>query len=92
MTTTILLENLLKIERSIGYADNLAVRAMLMEAQSQVLQVQAEMVKTLREMQLQRQKYERCAASALSPVSARFENRVVLAAGATVPPFIQKIA
>lgn len=73
MPTTKLLEKLLEIERSLGRTDDLSLRAMLMEAQTEVLRVQAEVIQVLEDMQSLREQQERCAGSALSPVSARAE-------------------
>jgi hypothetical protein len=73
MPTTKLLEKLLEIERSLGHQDNLTVRAMLMDAQLELLRVQADVIQVLEDMKELRERQERCATSALSPVSARAE-------------------
>jgi hypothetical protein len=76
MPTTKLLEQLLDIERSVGYADNLTIRAMLMEAQAEVLRVQAGVIQVLEDIRELREQQERIASSALSPGSARAERPV----------------
>jgi hypothetical protein len=73
MPTTKLLEQLLDIERSVGYADNLTIRAMLMEAQAEVLRVQAGVIQVLEDIRELREQQEQIASSALSPGSARAE-------------------
>lgn len=83
MLTSLLLEKLLEIERRVGHADALEIRSMLMEAEADVLRVQAEMIEILRESARMREKYERCARSALAPVSARGER--MQPAGVSVP-------
>ena len=75
MLTSSLLEKLLEIERRVGSTDPLQLRAMLMEAEADVLSVQAEMIGLLQESARLREQYERCSRSALSPVSARAERR-----------------
>jgi hypothetical protein len=71
MPTTKLLETLLEIERALGHKDDLAIRAMLMEAQTELLRVQADVIRVLEDMNGLREQQERCVRSALSPVSAR---------------------
>jgi hypothetical protein len=73
MPTTKLLEKLLEIERSVGRMDNLTIRSMLMEAQNEVLRVQADVIEVLEDMKELQERHERVAASSLSPVSARAE-------------------
>jgi hypothetical protein len=73
MPTTRLLEQLLEIERSVGYADNLTIRAMLMEAQAEVLRVQAGVIEVLEDIRELREQQEQVATSALSRGSARAE-------------------
>jgi hypothetical protein len=75
MPTTELMEKLLEIERAVGHKDNLTIRAMLMEAQVEVLRVQAGVIRVLEDINQLREQQERCATSALSPVSAREEKR-----------------
>jgi hypothetical protein len=50
MLTTILLEKLLEIERSLGRVDSLTLRGMLMEAQTQALRVEQELIGVLDEV------------------------------------------
>jgi hypothetical protein len=76
MPTTKLLEKLLEIERSLGHADPLTIRAMLMEAQTELLRVEADVLQVMEDMHQLRERQERSATSALSPVSARAEKRV----------------
>jgi hypothetical protein len=73
MPSTELLEKLLKIERAVGHADDLELRAMLMEAQSDALRFQAQMLGVLTEITRLRDTSERRGQSALSPVNARAE-------------------
>lgn len=73
MPTTKLLEQLLEIERAVGHSDNLTIRAMLMDAQVEVLRVQADVIQVLEDMNQLRAQQERCTTSALSPASARAE-------------------
>jgi hypothetical protein len=76
MPTTKLLEKLLEIERSVGHEDDLTIRSMLMEAQVEVLRVQADVIRVLEDINQLREEQERRATSALSPVSARGEKPV----------------
>lgn len=71
--STNLLQKLLDIERSVGHADEMTIRTMLMEAESEAVRVQAELLRTLSEMARLRETYERNNYSALSPVDARPE-------------------
>jgi hypothetical protein len=58
MQTTILLEKLLEIERSVGHADQLALRTMVMDAQAEVLHVQREILAVLTEVRNMREVQE----------------------------------
>jgi hypothetical protein len=71
--TTVLLNKLLELERMVGRADEMTLRAKLMDAQTDVLRMQAEVIQVLEDMNQLRAQQERCATSALSPVSARAE-------------------
>lgn len=51
MLTTLLLNTLLEVERSVGRLDALAVRRMLMEAQQHILGIEQERIALLREIQ-----------------------------------------
>jgi hypothetical protein len=73
MLTSLLLEKLLEIERSVGHTDPLQVRAMLMEAEADVLQVQAEMIGLLQESARLREQCVGCDRPALSPVSTQMD-------------------
>lgn len=73
MPTTELLEKLLEIERSLGHKDNVTIRSMVMDAQVELLRVQADVIRVLEDMSKLREQHERCATSALSPASARAE-------------------
>jgi hypothetical protein len=70
MLTSLLLEKLLEIERSVGHTDPLQLRAMLMEAEADVLLVQAEMIGLLQESARLREQCVGCERPALTPVSA----------------------
>lgn len=61
MLTTTLLETLLEIERSIGHTDNHTLRSMLMEAESQLLRIEQDVIGVLTEMRHLRELKERCA-------------------------------
>jgi len=71
ISSTLLLEKLLKIERAVGHADNLELRAMLMEAQGDAVRFQGELVNVLADMARLRERYESRSRSALSPVNQR---------------------
>lgn len=58
MPTTELLETLLHIERSIGRAENTALRTMIMDAESQVLRIQQEALRLLEELRRAREHQE----------------------------------
>ena len=73
MPSTELLEKLLKIEQAVGHADDLELRAMLMEAQGDALRFEAQMLSVLTEITRLRDTFERHGQSALSPVNARAE-------------------
>jgi hypothetical protein len=73
MPTSDLLEKLLEIERSLGRKDDLTIRGMLMDAQVELLRVQAEVISVLEDMNKLREQQERYPRSALSPSSARAE-------------------
>jgi hypothetical protein len=75
MPTTRLLEILLEIERRLGHTDPLVLRAMLMDAQAELLHLEADLICVLQEMYQMREQQARSATSALSPVSARAEMR-----------------
>lgn len=80
MASTRLLEKLLEIERSLGYADSLVIRGMLMDAEAQVLALQQELMAVLVEVRLLR---EQRAASSPAPFAvARTDS-----AGAQGRPF-----
>jgi hypothetical protein len=81
MPTTKLLEKLLEIERSLRHTDDLRIRALVMEAQMELLQVQADMIRLLEDMGGLREQQERCPASAFSPVLARAEQEARLVPG-----------
>jgi hypothetical protein len=69
MPTSKLLEKLLEIERSLGHADHLSIRAMVMDAQVEALRVQADVIQVLEDMTVLREQQERLPAA----VSARAE-------------------
>jgi hypothetical protein len=73
MPTTKLLETLLEIERAVGHKDDLTIRAMLMEAQTELLRVQADVIRVLEEVKELRERQERYARSGVSPIPARAE-------------------
>lgn len=73
MLTSLLLEKLLQIERSLGRVEATMLRRLVMDAESEALRVQSETIQVMQDMERLREQYERCARSALSPVSARFE-------------------
>jgi hypothetical protein len=73
MLTSLLLEKLLQIERSLGHVETTTLRRLLMEAEAEALRVQAETIQVMQDMERLREQYERCARSALSPASARHE-------------------
>lgn len=50
MQTTQLLDKLLEIERSVGHADAIAVRAMLLEAQTQLVLLERDLLIVLNEV------------------------------------------
>lgn len=50
MPTTILMEKLLEIERSLGRVDALTLRAMLMDAQGLVVRLEEDVVRVLEEL------------------------------------------
>ncbi|HEX4066448.1 MAG TPA: hypothetical protein VHZ09_10540 [Acidobacteriaceae bacterium] len=64
MSTTKLLETLLTIERSIGRAENSALRNLLMDAQTEVLLLQKDAIRLLEEVQQLRERRETHTASA----------------------------
>lgn len=68
MSTAKLLDQLLEIERAVGHADVLSIRRMLMDAQSQVLGIQEDLVSMLAEMRALR---ERAAAERTAVASPR---------------------
>ena len=74
MQTTQLLDKLLEIERSVGHADPIAVRAMLLEAQSQLVILERDLLIVLNEVHELRKRHrlvvERPAAAAASHVLA----------------------
>jgi hypothetical protein len=72
MLTSLLLEKLLQIERSLGHVETTTLRGLLMDAEAEALRMQGEMIQVMQDMELLRGQYERCTRSALSPVSARF--------------------
>lgn len=84
--TTVLLNKLLEIERMIGRIDDLTLRARVMDAQTDVLRVQAETIRLLEEKGRLHAKYDRWTHSALSPVSARADDVVELT------PLVEKTA
>lgn len=91
MLTSLLLEKLLQIERLLGHVEPTTLRALLMDAEAEALRVQSEMIQVMQDMERLREQYERCARSALSPVSARHEQRLsfspeALARGIAVAP------
>jgi len=63
MSTTKLLETLLTIERSIGRAENSALRNLLMDAQTEVLLLQKDAIRLLEEVQQLRERREMHTAS-----------------------------
>jgi hypothetical protein len=73
MLTSLLLEKLLQIERSLGHVETTTLRTLLMDAEAEALRVQGEMIQVMQDMERLREQYERCARSALSPVSSRYE-------------------
>jgi len=68
---SVLLNKLLEIERMIGRMDEMTIRAKVMDAQTDVLRVQAETIRLLEENGRLQVDYDRWTHSALSPVSAR---------------------
>lgn len=103
MLTSLLLEKLLQIERSLGHVETTTLRRLLMEAEAEALRVQAETIQVMQDMERLREQYERCARSALSPASARdgqaqngqgakFTPEKVAWEIATVPPYARKQA
>lgn len=68
MPTTKLLEKLLEIERSLGRVDSTALRHMLIDAETHLLQLQQEVIVLLEEMGRLRQEQ---AASATAPLAPR---------------------
>jgi hypothetical protein len=72
MMTSLLLDKLLQIERSLGHVESTTLRGLLMDAEAEALRVQGEMIQVMQDMERLREQYLRCARSALSPVSARY--------------------
>ncbi|MGB7135129.1 MAG: hypothetical protein WBD46_07565, partial [Acidobacteriaceae bacterium] len=58
MLTTKLLETLLEIERAVGRAQPTALRVMLMDAQTQLLRLQKEHIRSLEELHTLRERRE----------------------------------
>lgn len=58
MPTTKLLDTLLKIERSVGRADNATMRNMIMDAENQVLGIQQDVLRVLEELRQARAEQE----------------------------------
>jgi hypothetical protein len=83
MPTTKLLEKLLEIERSLGHEDSLTIRAMLMDAQDELMRVEAAIIRVMEDMQQLRQQQERSAMPAVSSISARAERPARAVAGVT---------
>lgn len=67
MQTTLLLEKLLEIERSIGHVDNLTIRAMLIDAQTQLVNLEEDVIAMLVEMRELREGTERAAPARVVP-------------------------
>jgi hypothetical protein len=78
MPTTKLLETLLQIERSLGRADNVSLRNLLMDAQTEVLRIQRDSIEVMEELRRMRERRDtqmpvsswRAIARALGPAEA----------------------
>lgn len=60
MSAAILIAKLLEIEQSLGKTDPVKIRAMLFEAQGCVLELEQQLIETMREMQRLRERMENC--------------------------------
>ncbi|MGC2583169.1 MAG: hypothetical protein WA399_13785 [Acidobacteriaceae bacterium] len=69
MTTAILIAKLLEIERSVAKSNSFRVRAMVLEAQGCVLELEQQLIQTMGEMQRLRERMENCERSRLAGLS-----------------------
>lgn len=68
MSAAILISKLLEIERSLGKCDPVKIRAIVLEAQGCVLELEQQLIETMGEMQRLRERMENCERSRLSGV------------------------
>lgn len=86
MLTTKLLETLLNLERSIGHADHLTLRTMVMDAETQLIAIEKDVLSVFEELRLLRERqepfilHERCIpiSDAPPPRSERERSKAIL--------------